>query len=153
MRRIISLLIVFAALFFTFSHTVIAAQKNTTEYETITFEDGSYLVISVSSIDARANNLRTGSKTYNYYNSNDEINWKAVLTAEFTYTGTSSTCTSASCTVTIYDNAWYEVSRSTTRSENTATTVLTMGQKFLGITINKPSFTFTLTCDKNGNLS
>ena len=49
---------------------------------------------------------------------------------------------------------WYEYSNSTTRSGATATTELTMGLKgIFGITVKKYSYTITLTCDKNGNLS
>lgn len=54
--------------------------------------------------------------------------------------------------VTVYNSNWYTVSKTTTRSGNTATGVLTMGKKVLGITISQPTYTTTLTCDRNGNL-
>lgn len=124
-----------------------------TESDTIFFDDGSYIVVRVEDVSARATNVRSGNKYLTYYDGSDNVEWEAKLTGSFTYNGTSATCTSASCTVTIYENAWYEISNTTTRSGNTATTQLTMGEKFLGITISKPQYTITLTCDKDGNLS
>ena len=126
---------------------------NQIENDTIVFDDGGYLEITIEYISARATNTRIGNKYLTYYDSNDAVEWEAKLNASFTYDGTTSSCTSASCTVTVYDSIWYEISNSTTRSGSTATTALTMGRKFLGITIAKREYTITLTCDKDGNLS
>ena len=87
------------------------------------------------------------------YNSADELLWKAVLTGTFTYNGTSATCTASSCNVIIYDSDWHEISKSATKSSNTASASVTMGRKFLGITIDKETFYLSLSCDKNGVLS
>lgn len=130
-----------------------ASEEGTENDSIIYFEDGSSITVSLVESSARASGTKTGRKTYTYKDANGVEQWVAVLTASFTYTGTSSTCTSASCTVTISDSAWYEVSKTTTRSGNTATTELVMGEKFLGITFTKLSYTLTLTCDANGNLS
>lgn len=130
-----------------------AAADDFSTTEIVKFEDGSYLEIITEQIDMRTSYTKSGSKTYNFRNKNNEIEWKAVHSASFTYTGSSATCTSASCTVTTYSNDWYVVSKSTTRSGNTSTTQLTMGEKVLGVTISKPSYTITLSCDANGNLS
>lgn len=132
----------------------ISAHATENEDVTITtFDDGSYLEIVITEGNTRASNSKSGQKTLSYKNSNGEVEWKAVLSASFTYTGSSATCTSASCTVTTYLNDWYVVSKSTTRNANTATTQLTMGERVLGVTISKPSYTLTLSCDANGNLS
>lgn len=147
--RILSLALVFLLLF-----TAIPAYAGTTEQNhVIYFEDGSYVEISITQLETRATNTKNGYKTYTFYDASDNIEWKAKLSATFTYTGSTSTCTSANCTVTIYESKWYEISNSTTRSGATATTHLTMGKRFLGITTSKPEYTITLTCDKNGNLS
>lgn len=130
-----------------------AAESSDQEKEIIVFEDGSYLEIITSSLPARASGSTTGTKTYTYVDNSNVLQWRAVLTASFTYTGTSSTCTSANCSVSISNSAWYVVSNSTSRSGNTATTNLTMGRKALGVTVSKPSFVITLSCDKDGNLS
>ena len=119
----------------------------------IEFDDGSYLEVIVKKSLGRATDSVTGYKIYRYRDASDNIEWEAELTATYTYNGTTSTCTGANCSVTISDSKWYVVSNSTTRSANTATTLLTMGKKFLGITVGKPEYTITLTCDKDGNLS
>lgn len=130
-----------------------ASQVETENNNIIFFEDGSSITVSLDESSARASGTKTGRKTYTYKDANDVELWKAVLTASFTYTGSTSTCTSASCTVTISDSNWYEKSNTTSRSGNTATTELTMGKKFLGIPFTTFSYTLTLTCDANGNLS
>lgn len=131
--------------------TGVSAEGNNNQI--IHFDDGSYMIIFVEDISPRAVNTRVANKYYTYYDGSDNVEWEAKLNASFTYDGTSATCTSANCTVTIYESRWYEISNTTTRSGNTATTQLTMGEKFLGITISKPQYTITLTCDKDGNLS
>lgn len=154
MKRIISL---FLCLIITLSiltpFSAHAAESSDTKTEIIMFEDGSYLEIVTASVSTRASGSITGYKSYSYINNFNVLQWRATLTATFTYTGTSSTCTSGSCSVSILDSAWYVVSNSTTRSGNTATTNLTMGLKALGVTVAKPTYTITLSCDKDGNLS
>lgn len=152
MRKFLSLMLIFI-----FALGCMPAGAQATEVaefpNIITFDDGSYIEISIESISARTSTTENGYKTYSYYDSSDNLEWQAKLSASFTYDGTTSTCTRASCTVTVYDSKWYEYSNSTTYSGSTATTELVMGQKFLGITIAKREYTITLTCDKDGNLS
>lgn len=152
MRKFFCLILALAISFSLFSTSVYAVEE-AENVSTITFDDGSYLTITVEERSARATNTTNGYKTYTFYDSTDNVEWKAKLSASFTYNGTTSTCTSGSCTVTIYDHKWYEISNTTTRSGNTATTELTLGQKFLGVTISKPQYTITLSCDKDGNLT
>ena len=123
-----------------------------TESNVIYFDDG-YLVISIAVDPTRAANTRVAYKTYRYYDSADNVEWEAKLNASYTYDGTTSSRTSASCTVTVYDSKCYEISNTTKRSGNTATTQLTMGSKFLGITVSIPEYTITPTCDEDVNLS
>lgn len=150
-KRIFSLFLIALLIFMGMP---ISAHATENEDVTITtFDDGSYLEIVITEGNTRASNSKSGQKTLSYKNSNGEVEWKAVLSASFTYTGSSATCTSASCTVTTYSSDWYVVSKSTTRSGNTATTQLTMGEKYLGVTISKPSYTITLSCSNNGTLS
>jgi hypothetical protein len=151
-RKFASLLMVFVILFC--CTTVSASATGDVEQSNIIrFDDGSYIEVIIEESLARAASTKTGYKLYRYRDASDNIEWEADLTATFTYDGTTSTCTSANCTVTIYDDLWYEISCSTSRSGATATTLLTMGKRFLGITISKPQYTITLTCDKDGNLS
>ena len=120
---------------------------------TITYDDGSYLVISVDVSPARAGNTVTGNKTYTYYDSDNNMEWRAKLTASYVFTGGSYTCTSANCNVTIYADQWYVISNTTNYAGNRATANLTMGKRLLGVTTAKPQYTINLYCDVNGNLS
>ena len=150
--KLVSLLLAFVFLLGCTSLSA-SATENEELGNIIYFDDGSYIEVVIEESYTRAASTKTGYKLYRYRDSNDNIEWEADLTATFTYDGTTSTCTGANCVVTIYENAWYEISNTTTYSGNTATTHLTLGQKFLGITISKPQYTIALTCDKDGNLS
>lgn len=121
--------------------------------DAIYFDDGSRIVITLQILQPRASGTKTASKTYSYVNGNGVEEWRAVLTGTFSYTGTSAMCTSSSCNVTIYESAWYEISKMAGKSGGTATADLTMGLKYLGITTKKVPVKMTLTCDANGNLS
>lgn len=119
----------------------------------IYFEDGSYVTVEVIRNGMRASGSVTGSKVYTHHDSSGSENWKVTLTGSFTYTGSSATCTSSSVDVTIYDSAWYTISKSSSKSGNTASASVTMGEKRGGVTVTKVPVSLSLSCDKNGNLS
>lgn len=123
------------------------------ETERIEFDDGSYFTIVIEDIESRVSGTKSGSKTYTYNSSSGTALWKAVVRGTFTYNGSSATCTASSCDVTIYDSEWYVISKSASKSGNSATASVTMGHKILGITANKRTASLKLTCDANGNLS
>lgn len=133
--------------------SVIAAAEVETTSEIIYLDDGSYITIEITQMESRASGTKSGSKTYTYRGSDGNEKWKAVLRGTFSYTGTSATCTASSCDVTITDTDWYIVSKTTSKSGNSAVGELTMGHKFIGITISKESISMKITCDANGNLS
>lgn len=150
MKRIFAAILVMVLLISALPCGVSAAADT----QVIALEDGSYVVVSVEKSSARAANTVTGSKNYTYYDSNNNLQWKAKLTATFAYSGGWYTCTTANCNVTITNTTnWYVVSNNTIRSSNNAVTNLTMGRKALGVTVEKYPYTITLTCDNNGNLS
>lgn len=127
---------------------------NTIETPSVIYlDDGSYITITISEIETRASGTKTGQKTYTCTANSGTVCWDATLTGTFTYTGSSATCTYSDCSVTIYENNWYTVSKSAAKSGNTATASVTMGRKVLGITIAKDTYNMTLSCDANGNLS
>lgn len=136
-----------------FSLGAFAAEADTSGEEIIRYEDGSYFAVTYVNPGIRTAKTQTGSKIYTYYDSDDVVRWEAVLTGTFTHNGTTSACTSSSCSVTIYDNDWYVVSKSASKSGNTATAEVTMGYKVLGVTVSTKPYSLTLTCDKNGSLS
>jgi len=126
---------------------------NASEVETICFEDGSYATVEVVCYGTRASGSVTGNKNYSYYDRNSVKQWKATLTGSFTYTGSSSTCTSSDINVTIYNSDWYVYSKSASKSGNTASGSATVAEKLLGVTITTVPVSLTLKCDANGNLS
>ncbi|MGM9521252.1 MAG: hypothetical protein ACI3VB_02090 [Oscillospiraceae bacterium] len=125
--------------------------------ERIDFEDGSYCIITIEEDTVMAlasTGTNSGNKVYSYYDSDGNINWVAVLNGTFSYTsGVSSTCTNASCSVSIYENEWYTISKSASKSGNTAYATVVMGRKVLGIKVSEETAYLTLTCDSYGNLS
>lgn len=70
------------------------------------------------------------------------------LTATFSYTGSSATCTSASATYTTY-NGWSASNKSTTRSGNTATTSAYLSKMI----VNHATLTTSMSCSKTGVIS
>lgn len=119
----------------------------------IYLEDGSYITITTVEIETRASGSKTAQRTYTCTANDGTVCWTATLTASFSYTGSSATCTSSDCSVTVYKSNWYTVSKSATKSGNTATATVTMGRKVLGITIAKDTYNISISCDPNGNLS
>ena len=104
-------------------------------------------------VQSRASEQVSGTKPRTYYSDEGTVLWKAVLRGNFLYTGTNATCTYSACDVTVYDSAWYTVSKNPAMEGNKATCDLTMGRKVLGITVSKVPVSMVLTCDANGNLS
>ena len=152
MKRCISLFLLAVLLFATFSVNCFASEI-TEEYVVERFEDGSYMTERVVSSQTRASGTKSGSKDKVYYNGNGVAEWKVTVSGTFTYTGSSATCTSANCSVSIYNSDWYTISKSATKSGNTATAYATMGEKLLGVKVDEVSTSVSLKCDNNGNLS
>lgn len=150
MKRIYSLLVLLALFL---AVLPIPAQASETRSTVVYFEDGSYLVTEITESNNRML-TKVGTKTNTRYDANDVIQWKMTVTGEFLYDGTSVTCTYATGTTTIYNHTnWYMISDSATYGGTAATYLVTFGSRNLGITIGKPSFSLTLYCDENGNLS
>lgn len=133
-----------------FSLPVDAAEMRTT----VTYlEDGSYIVTEIRESTTRAM-TKVGDKTDMYYSATHELQWKMTVTGEFLYDGTTATCTYATGTVTIYNtDDWYFISDSSYCSQNTATYSVTFGRTALGVTTSRPTYSVSVSCDKNGNMS
>ena len=122
--------------------------------ETITIipqENGDYIEVEIIYLPTRASTSST--KTYTYKDSSGVAQWKALLSGTFTYNGTTSSCTNSTVGVTIYNDAWYMVSKSATKSGSAAYGTVTMGHKVLGATTSQKTYNLFLICDKDGNLS
>ena len=152
MKRFVSLILL-AVLVISVVPIKCFALENEGEFIIERFEDGSYMTERIITNHSRASGTKTGSKEKIYYDASGNADWKATVTGTFTYTGGSSACTTASCSVTIYDSAWYSISKSASKSGNTATANVAMGEKLLGVKVNEVSTSVSLKCDANGNLS
>lgn len=130
-----------------------AAAAPDTSGEITWFDDGSYLVTVISGNGSRALGSVTKTKTSTYHSSSGEALWVVAVTASFTYNNSVAICKSSSGDVTVYNDAWYELSCSASRSGNTATCNAELGKKFLGVTVTRVPHAVTITCDKDGNVS
>lgn len=122
--------------------------------ETVFFEDGSYLVTEIIRVnsDSKDSTIKA-TKTSSYYGNNGVLLWKVVLSGSFSYTGTSSVCTNATCSSFFYDSAWSEKSSSSWYSGNTAYCSATIVRKILGITVYTIPVSISLSCSSTGELS
>jgi len=115
--------------------------------------EGGYIETVITESAQRASGTKTGSKVKRHVDGDGIEQWTILLQGTFSYNGTTATCTNAVCNVTVSVGNWYVVSKSASKHDAVAVANVTMGQKMLGITISKPKYSLTLTCDKNGNLS
>lgn len=149
-HRVISLVLVFVLIISLFTLECFATDTSKTEIEYL--EDGSYIITTTQEVYVRATNTKVGTRTKSQYDSDNVLDWQVILRGEFTYTGTSSTCTSSTISVNIYDSAYSKVSSSSSKSGNTANGSATISRKVLGVTVATNTYPFSLSCDKNGNL-
>ncbi len=119
------------------------------------FEDGSYIVEEIfqESSLSRASNYKSGTKRYNYYNSDDELQWTATLKGEFTYTGTSATCVSSSISFTAHDSSWKCIDSSATKSDSLAKGEFTVKKYVLGIPTKTIEQIILLRCSATGTIT
>lgn len=150
MKHVISVLTLIAMLIMLVPTYAFAEQSSE---KIVYFEDGSYIITTITETQSRGAYSKSGTSTSTYYGSDGTAKWKATLSGSFTYNGSSATCTSSSCNVTIYNSSWYTISKSAGKSGNTASGSATVGYKVLGVTTNQVTRNITLSCDKNGNLS
>lgn len=120
--------------------------------EVIYLSDGNYIEVETVIISSFASGTKVGSKIYRGTYSGSTA-WEVILSGSFSYNGSSATCTDSGCSVTVYDSAWYTVSKSAGKSGASATASVTMGRKAGGVTVDKVPISMKLTCDANGNLS
>lgn len=153
MKKILSILLVAVTLLSVIPTMRVSAQSKTDDLDIIYLEDGGYILVEILSDNNQSRATVLKSKNYTRYDGNDEMQWKITLTGSFTYNGTTASCSSCSCTVTIYDDIWYTDSKTSWVSGNSANATVVLGRKMLGVTVKRETVNLTLTCDKNGNFS
>lgn len=146
---------------------VIVPRVNAAEYErfgelilvseTVEYlEDGSSIITSVYEelVQTRSNLYdKAGSKVYRYRNADGEVLWTLTVSGEFRIIeGASVTCTSASCSTAIYNDAWSCTRKSASPSGNQAVANGQFQKTLLGIVVDTENVNVTLSCDPYGNL-
>lgn len=152
MKKLISLLSVILMIAVMCPTTAFANDEIVTESSVEYFDDGSYIVteIAENSITTFAAKTVSKSKSATYYDGNDAKQWTVTLSATFSYTGSSATCTSATTSSTIYNSAWKVTSAVASKSGNKATGTFTVKKYVLGIPVKTVNKTLTITCSNTG---
>lgn len=126
----------------------------------IYYDDGSQVTISPIYVTEVENTARATSQTVNgardvkFTDSDGNVEWKYTLSATFSYVyGSSVSCTSATYSNNIYDNAWSFSNGSATKSGNTAYGKGHYTKKLLFVTIKNIDIDISISCDEYGNLS
>lgn len=133
-------------------NTAFASEKVVTDSYIEYFEDGSYIVteLTESTITTFAAKTVSNSKSSHYYESNNSKAWTVTLNATFSYTGSSATCTKATTSNTIYNDAWKVTSAVASKSGNKGTGAFTVKKYAIGIPIKTMNRTVTITCSNSG---
>ena len=157
MKKLLSVFLAVIIIFSTLTVSVFASDDEIVISETTEqFEDGSYLIVTLTeekSSNLRATSTKTGSKTFTLYNSNDEKVLVMKLTATFSYTGSSATCTNVAPTFTVYNSNWRVTKSTGTKSGNKGIGDFTAKQYVVNVPINTKDVTITITCSNTGVLS
>lgn len=106
-----------------------------------------------STFTKASSKTKSGSKIMNYKTSGGTILWSVTVNATFQYTGSSSSCTSASVSTKIVNSNWKITAKSSNRSGNTGTAKATAklyNNNTVTQTITK---SVSLSCSKSGVLS
>lgn len=144
---VLSVILLLSAL----SFRVCAVSNEAVATEVIPLEDGGYLEVTI--VQSMARSTKSGNKYYTYKDSAGAIKWQAILSATFSYDGTTSSCTSSACSVSVYDSSWSLASKYAYRSGNTAYASVTMSYTTAGVETSRSTYKLSLSCDENGNLS
>ncbi len=155
MKKQINILMTILLLLLLLNINVSAASAPVSHENIIVLESGEYIVETITEEASlnRATNTKSGQKTNNCYNEDNELLWSATIKGTFTYTGSRATCTASSITYTIYDDNWKITSAVASKSGNTAKGDVTAKRYVLGIPTKTIERTITLTCSSSGVLS
>ena len=138
-----------------FAPTVTAqtATNETLADDTLYYETVIEETASVSPMASNTAKAKTGYKTTSCKNANGTVLWSVKVTANFSYNGTTATCTSSSVSTTINNSAWKISNKYSTRCANYGTATAT-GQEYINNKLVKSvTKTVKLTCSPTGTLS
>ena len=132
----------------------LAADDSEITQTIVSFEDGSYLVTTITvdtqpTTDDRGTvSTKSGTKHHNYYNSSNELMWTFRVHGRFSYDGSSAKATFADYSYDIYHSGWSFGSASASYSGATATASGKLS--FYGVST---PVSVSLTCSAKGVLS
>lgn len=133
--------------------TAQAATNETLADDTLYYETVIEETASVSPMASNTAKAKTGYKTTSCKNANGTVLWSVKVTANFSYNGTTATCTSSSVSTTINNSAWKISNKYSTRCANYGTATAT-GQEYINNKLVKSvTKTVKLTCSPTGTLS
>ena len=103
---------------------------------------------------SRAAKTKSATKTVYCNDSNGNTLWSLRIVATFSYTGSSSKCTSAKAGVSSNSSYWKVATPSCSRSGNKAT-ASTVGKKYSskGVLLQTVTKSVTISCSANGTIS
>ncbi len=160
MKKIISILL--ALVFLTCTATCSVGAIGVESLDAITttttqyLEDGSYIVTTLTqSASPRATTYtKAGYKTVNFYNSDDELQWKYTLIGTFNVVeGSSATCIGSTYTYEIVDDSWHLTDHNNRYTMNIAYGEATFKKKVLFIVTKTENINASMGCDRNGNIN
>lgn len=124
--------------------------------ETVQMEDGSYCIITttekiVPSVTRGTTKTKSADKSYNYYNSNNQLSWSYTLHGTFMYDDYLVVCSDVSHTVRVVNTLhWIYKSGKRWKSGNTAYGTATF--HLISSTANK-TVNLKISCSKHGVIS
>lgn len=152
MKKILSFLCIIYTVLSLSTHIYALENKNSISSEYL--GNGIYLeTIIEEDISLFSTKTKNGSKTNNYKDSKGNILYSIKVSGSFSYTGSSSTCTSASVSTSVSNSYWKITSKSASKSGNTAIGKATAKRYSLGFVVETRNETVTLTCSSTGKLS
>lgn len=156
MKKLLSITLIALLLL---SHLSTTAHAQSTQNQQVQyFDDGSYLITTISdenaNINLRSTSLtKTKTKTSEYYNSSGKVLYMIAVTGTFTYDGTTSNCVLSKANAQSYNNNWKIGNMSSTKSSNTATAIITIKHYKNDTLIDTLKKRISLTCSPSGKFS
>lgn len=154
MKRMGWFICVWSLLVFCVGVVPVQAEDSEVQTQIEYLEDGSYYVTTITTEQGLERSVKSGSKSTQYFDASNKLQWTFTVTGTFSYNGSSSSCTKATYSLNIANDAWKKESASAYASGNRAVGKVSMQEYLLflpkGDAVNR---TITLTCDAKGNLS
>ncbi len=154
MKKFVVIALSFVMLFI-FPLSAHATLANTSISETIVFEDGSYIIATISEKPSLCEaavllaSSKTGTKTIRYYTAGNTLEWAFSVTGTFTYDGITAQAISATASHNIYLSGWTCTGEIAWYSGSTASASAT----FKNINLLTKNASVSLSCSPNGTLS